>query len=337
MQEQLEETPKKSKSIKPLDFGARPDGGAFNASEIVAIDDSRFLFCDNNVGDAMFELRLDEDGSMACPLIRRRITKIEEGAVDDLEGLTQVETGGRRFLIAAPSFSLKQRKGRHKKRSKRGKECDERSVLLRLSFDTDGPLEAEMICGFREWLVEQAPDLGKYPRYLPDDGGLNIEGLAWSPGQQALLFGARTPVVGGRPIILRMRIKQIDGPWELANFEMLPPAYLEIEPDSAERSSESAMLGEQGIRSMEYDPSRKAMLVVLGNSTSESKAPFELCTWDGNEQGRVQRFEDLRFHKRMKVEGVTHGEIAGRGAIVLVDDAGGYQVLWDDDPRLSRA
>jgi hypothetical protein len=26
--------------------------------------------------------------------------------------------------------------------------------------------------------------------------------------------------------------------------------------------------------------------------------------------------------------------VAGRGAIVFVDDAGGYQLLWDDDPRL---
>jgi hypothetical protein len=36
----------------------------------------------------------------------------------------------------------------------------------------------------------------------------------------------------------------------------------------------------------------------------------------------------------MKVEGVTHARIDGRGAIVFVDDSGGYQVLWDDDPRL---
>ena len=28
---------------------------------------------------------------------------------------------------------------------------------------------------------------------------------------------------------------------------------------------------------------------------------------------------------------MTHGEVAGRGAMVFVDDAGGYQLLWDDD------
>jgi hypothetical protein len=64
--------------------------------------------------------------------------------------------------VAAP-VQRKQRKGWHKKRSKQGKECDERCCLLRLSFDTDS-LEAE-VCGFREWLVEYTADLGKYPRY----------------------------------------------------------------------------------------------------------------------------------------------------------------------------
>ena len=49
----------------------------------------------------------------------------------------------------------------------------------------------------------------------------------------------------------------------------------------------------------------------------------------------MTRFPGVRFHKRMKVEGVTHGTVGGRGAIVFVDDAGGYQLLWDDDPRLA--
>jgi hypothetical protein len=48
----------------------------------------------------------------------------------------------------------------------------------------------------------------------------------------------------------------------------------------------------------------------------------------------VRYFEEVRFHKRMKVEGVTDAMVGGRGAIIFVDDGGGYQVLWDDDLRL---
>jgi hypothetical protein len=223
-----------------------------------------------------------------------------------------------------PSLSLKQRNRRHKKKSKRGKETTARSCLLRITLGADDRLEAEVLWGFREWIVENAPELGKSPRHLPDDGGLNVEGLGWSSAEQVLLLGVRTPVIEGKPLVLRVRLKEVDGPWHLSNFEMLPPVLLGIKDDR----------GEQGIRTIGFDPACSAWLIVAGNSTSASKAPCTLYAWDGNAQGIVRHYENVRFHKRMKVEGVTHGTAGGRGAIVFVDDAGGYQLLWDDDPRL---
>jgi hypothetical protein len=105
---------------------------------------------------------------------------------------------------------------------------------------------------------------------------------------------------------------------------MLPPVSLRI-GDGQE---------EQGIRTITYDPSRQGWLIVVGNATSKSKAPFQLYGWDGNAQGVARHFDRVRFHKSMKVEGVTWACIGGRGAIVFADDGGGYQVLWDDDQRL---
>jgi hypothetical protein len=319
-----DEKPEKYPSIKPIAFGERPGPEPYNASEIVAIDDSTFLFCDNNIGDALLELRLAADGTMACPLIRRPIRGIEPGSVDDLEGMTHVRTDGSSLIIVIPSLSLKQRKGRHKKKNKRGKASTARNGLLRISVGEGDRLEAEVLSAFREWIVENAPELAKSPRSLPDDGGLNVEGLGWSPTEEVLLLGVRTPVIEGKPLILRVRLNRVDGPWRLRNFEMLPPVALAIKADR----------GEQGIRTIGFDPSRGVWLIVVGNSTSASKAPFALYSWDGNAQGVVRHFEHVRFHKRMKVEGVTHARIDGRGAIVFVDDSGGYQVLWDDDPRL---
>jgi hypothetical protein len=319
----LEESDKKQR-IRPISFGEQPGPEPHNASEVVAIDDSRFLFCDNNIGDGLFELRLAGDGSMACPLIRHPIRGIEPGSMDDLEGLTQATDGGSRFLFASPSFSLKRRKGRHRKKSRRGKPTDARSCLLRVRIGENTAPEAEVLSGFREWLVECAPELEKASRRLPDDDGLNVEGLAWSPADQALLLGVRSPVVDGRALVIRVRTRQIDGPWDLTNFELLPSVLLELPGDGEE----------QGIRAMEFDPSRGMFLIITGNATSAGEAPFRLLAWDGNEDGRVQHFDRVRFHRKMKVEGVTHGWIGGRGAVVFVDDAGGYQVLWDDDPRL---
>src|SRR5262245_47941438 len=198
MQTQPYEKSDRKQRIRPISFGEQPGPEPHNASEIVAIDDSRFLFCDNNIGDGLFELRLAADGSMACPLIRHPIRGIEPGAMDDLEGLTQTTDGGRRYLFASPSLSLKRRKRRHKKKSRRGKSTAARSCLLRVRIGENTAPEAEVLSGFREWLVERAPELDKASQRLPDDGGLNIEGLAWSPADQALLLGVRTPVFDGR-------------------------------------------------------------------------------------------------------------------------------------------
>jgi hypothetical protein len=261
---------------------------------------------------------------MACPLIERPIPGIEAGVLDDIEGLTLAEDAGRKYLVALPSLSLKERKRERKKRTKRGKIASPRNAQLRVLIGQDGPLQAEVIPDFRTWLIARAPELGKAYKYLPDDGGLNVEGLAWDAANQTLLLGVRTPVSKGGPLILRVRLKDLHGAWELTNFEALPA--ITLHPKDAGQ--------EQGIRAIEYDPSRNAYLIVIGNSTSSSKAPFSVYTWDGNAQGRIHRFKQIRFHKKMKVEGVTHGTVEGRGVVVFVDDAGGYQFLWDDDPRL---
>jgi Protein of unknown function (DUF3616) len=132
--------------------------------------------------------------------------------------------------------------------------------------ETKTPKKARFVSISRFSLVSNFTEktLSKSPRYLPDDGGLNIEGLAWSPSEQALLFGVRTPVIDDRPLILRVRLKRIDGPWDLSNFRMLPSIVLATKMDREEL----------GIRSIEFDRSRGVAMIVVGNSTSESKAPF---------------------------------------------------------------
>jgi hypothetical protein len=313
----------KKQVVKPVPFGQRPGPEPYNASELVAIDDSRFLFCDNNIGNALFELRLTHDARMAGPLIRHSIEGIDDGVIDDLEGMAIVEGYDRKFILALPSLSLKKRKKwQLHKRRKRGKLFPPRNGLVRIVAENNSIFRAEVLPDFRAWLIENARELAKSSKYLPDDGGLNVEALGWNPVEQILQIGARTPVFKGKPLILRVRVKQIDGPWDLNNLEPLPAVVLQIEDDC----------GEQGVRSIEYDKSRNASLVVVGNSTSSSKAPFRLYLWDGNESGKVTRISSIKFHKKMKVEGVARGTISGRGAIVFVDDAGGYQAVWDDPP-----
>ena len=73
--------------------------------------------------------------------------------------------------------------------------------------------------------------------------------------------------------------------------------------------------------------------LTLGTATLS----LELYSWDGNPAGTLHRFSNVQFDPKFRVEGVTPGTIGGRPAIIFVDDRGGYQVLWGDDPRLKTA
>jgi hypothetical protein len=311
--------------ITPVPFGETAGADVFNASEIVPVADSRFLFCDNNLGDCLLELTLDADGRMAGPLVRRPLVGLADAAVDDLEGMAIVDDGRRKLIFVTPSLSLKGRKRKTHRKAERGKLVPARSGLLRVRVGRHGRLEAELIPDLRGWLLAHSKRLRRAARFLPDDGGLNVEALGWDPERQALLFGVRTPVPKRGPMVARARIRDLGGPWTTDNLEYLPPVFLRVE-DVGE---------EQGIRSMEYIPSLGASLVITGNSTSRSKAPFRLHLWDGNEEGRTRLFERVRFADGMKPEGVTYGTVGGRPAIVFVDDGGGYRVLFEDDPRLA--
>jgi hypothetical protein len=300
--------------VKSTAFLEKNNGEEYNASGVVPLGDSRFLFCDNNLNDALMELVVSKDGQQQGPLVRRPLVGLGKEHIDDLEELTIVEQGGRRLVFAVTSLSVKPGS------KKKGKEETVRpGGLLRITIQPDGFLAAELMSDFRSWLVVNAPEIGSSAENDPELGGLNIEGLAWDARRGALLLGIRTPAPGGRPLIRPVRIKDLAGPWTTGNLEMLPPIQLAVEN----------AIGEQGIRSITSNGFGEGFFVVVGNSTSESKAPFSVYTWDGGDEGKVSRLP-ISFAKKMKPEGIATGTIGGRKALLFVDDGGGFSVLWDD-------
>ena len=286
----MRRTPSKPKHapLAAAPFRNESGKGPHNASEVVALADSRFLFCDNNIGDTLFEMRVDRTGRLTGQLIRHTIRGVSPAFYDDFESMAVAQAHGRNYLILATSFSLKIKAKNAARKSRRGRRAVERESLLRVTMSAGREHQAEIIPGFRSWLLDNTPDLGrkwrKSWRRIPDDGGLNVEGLAWHPSSQEMQFGLRTPVIDGRPIILRVRVKDVGGIWNLSNFEVLPPVMLAIEPSECER----------GIRTMEYDPASGLVLIVTGNARSGEKVPFQLCAWDGNAKGIVKCFDGDR-------------------------------------------
>ena len=314
-----EKTPTQTDVITSIPFAETNGKRPYNASGVAEIGDGRFLFCDNKIRNALIEFHLDEQGKMAGQFIRRPLAGVDASAVDDLEGMTIVERNGDRFVVATSSFERN-----HTQKGKKMVPAEGYAGgLLRVRPGTEKTLKAENIPGFREWLISKYPELKASADLVPDDAGLNIEGLAWDPNRGALLFGLRTPLINGKPTILPVRLKGEGGQWRLEEFEALPAISLQVQT-----------AGNQGIRSLAYAPKLKAFVVSLGKATSIVKAPFSIVLWDGGDQGTVRTFEHLRFARGVKIEGLAGATIGGKRSLLLIDDAGGYSVITEDDPRL---
>ena len=298
--------------VTPTPFAERNGKDVFNASGIVPVGDSHFIVVDNNTNDALLDLRLTADGKQAQPIERLPLEGLPADSVDDIEDLALAEGNGRRYIFATPSLSVKAGS------KKKGKDDTVRpSALLRIAVGDDGKLTTEAMPEFRDWFVKSVPAITPSAGNDPEYGGLNIEGLGWDPDRQAMLFGIRTPVVAGAPIIVPVRIKEFAGPWAVGNLEALEPIRLEVESGA----------GNQGIRGMSRGRDGKGFLVVVANATSDDEVPFAVYEWDGNQQGTVHRLP-FAFADKMKAEGLTVATVGGRPAIVFVDDGGGYQVVW---------
>jgi hypothetical protein len=314
-----DKTPPDPNVVTSIPFGETAGSKPFNASGVVSIGDGQFLFCDNNNPGELLELRLDAQGKKVGSLTRRPLSGVDPKAVEDLEGITIVERNGDRFIVVTSSFNrLPASKG------KKAVPPDSYAAgLLRIRPGTEGTLKAENIAGFREWLVSKYPELQASANLSADEGGLNIEGLAWDPNRGALLFGVRTPLINGKPVILPVRLIGESGEWRLQNFEPLPAITLQIQSS-----------GYKGIRALAYAPAHKSFVVSLGKATSNLKVPFSIHLWDGGDKGVVRKLEHLHFARGMKVEGLAGATIDGKRALLLIDDAGGYQLIAEDDPRL---
>ena len=228
----LTTTPARNAVIAQIPFGELNGAKEYNASGVVALADSRFLFCDNNVGDALYELDLTPEGQKKGTLIRRPLQGLTATAIDDLEGMTLAEENGRRFIFATSSLFVK--KAEKEQKGKPAKIPP--SGLLRVTVNADESLQAENMPGFRDWLIQHQLELAAAATLEPDNGGLNIEGLAWDANRRALLLGVRTPVPNGKPLVIPLKVKNLAGAWTTDNLELLPPIRLTLPAPAGERN-----------------------------------------------------------------------------------------------------
>jgi hypothetical protein len=289
-----------------------PSPVAINASGVVPVTSSRFVFIDNNDDEALLELNLNPDGTQHGPVVRRPIVGLA-GALSDPEGIARIDSDGAIDLIVASSLSVSGFAVSGEPIAHDG--------LVRVRYTRDGDLHGEAMPKFREWLIKGYPDLKDFAGDVPNDNGLNIEGLAWDPSRRALLFGLRSPVTASHISVLSVGLDTA-APWTTAAVTVGPTLLIE----------KSNFPVAQGIRDIDYDAERQDFLVLLGRSTV-GLVPFELCTWDGVSSGinvLDVTFTTLKkpgVKPAMKPEGVTAFPGHGPRKILIVDDAGGFAVI----------
>jgi hypothetical protein len=295
------------KKVKSTSFDERNRGAPFNASGVAQVGPGRFVFIDNHDPSALFELTLDANGTEVERISRRPMAGVAEGQLRDPEGLTLVGRNGEIFLIVASSLCVLDGK-----RSGRQQVSD---GLVRVRYTPHGDLHAEAMLGFRDWLLRHVPSLAEAAQQEPDAGGLNIEGVAWDPRTQTLLFGQRGPADPGSITVIRVPVDAGVALWTIEELEA--PSIVRVRVPKSK--------AKQGIRDISYDEQTGDFLIVLGRSKSTGDEPFQLCAWNGSSDN-VQLL-DVTFHRSMKPEGVVAFSSGDERRLLIVDDGGGYAVF----------
>jgi pSer/pThr/pTyr-binding forkhead associated (FHA) protein len=278
--------------------GTALQGDTYEASGVVAVPgtDGVLFVDDGRPGEALW-MQLNASGNQNGP-----IKSVSLGAsVEDPEGITY---DGSYFYIVGSQSSIK---------------AGAREGLARFSFDpaTQTAIKVETISGLRDFLINNVPELKSFAGLKGEDGGLNIEGIAWDPDpeHQRLMLGLRSPLINGNALIVPIRLRDPNGAFTIDNLQLAEPNAIQLP------------LGGLGIRDIQYDSRLKSFLVISGAPEHHEKTAFTLWEWNGDTNQSnpdAKPREETTLDAKMKPEGVSRIKMSGREMIFIVGDASSY-------------
>ena len=267
-------------------------GGFFEASGVVYVPGSDgVLFVDDDRPDEVFFMRLGADRKQAGPIKAVKLS----ASIIDLEGIT---TDGLYFYVVGSQSKW------------RGGDL---TGLARFKFDAKEQrvTDTQSISGLKSFLAENVAELRGLQNATYDDGGINVEGLAWDPKGNRLLLGLRSPVVDGQALVVPLKLRDPKGAFAFDNFE--------VEGGKATRLA----LGGAGIRSIEYDAVANTFRLISGAGPDAEKIDFKLWEWSGNGEPPTSSDTDT-FDRSLKPEGITRVSSGDQNFIFIVFDTSGY-------------
>ena len=176
-------------------------GGTFEASGVVHVPGTDgVLFVDDDHTDEVFFMRVGQDRKQAGP-----ITAVKLSAnIIDLEGIT---TDGAHFYVVG---------------SQSKPQGGDLTGLARFKFDTNNQraVDTQSIAGLKSFLANNVDELRGMQNTTYDDGGINVEGIAWDPNRKRLLLGLRSPVVEGQALVIPLKLRDPQGAFSFDNMEV---------------------------------------------------------------------------------------------------------------------
>lgn len=272
--------------------------GVYEPSAIQQLPDGRFLVVEDEKQYPFSLVTISQDGRVSSTPLNAGPLESGEAflKLDDLEGVTIDHAG---YIYAITSHSL----------NDEGEEKKSRNKLVRFRVEGDHIVAPEVVQGLKATLVARHPVLATAAKVVDvkKDGGLNMEALEFSPDQQRLLIGFRSPLVDSMAII--------------ASVEN-PSAIFETgeSPIISDRL-ETLNLDGHGIRGMSYFPSLDGYLVISGPVARE-QVQFQLWFWSGHRNESLRHVTVPGLLGFERAEGVCPAVIDGRQKIIIVSDDG---------------
>jgi pSer/pThr/pTyr-binding forkhead associated (FHA) protein len=275
------------------------DGGVFEASGVVQVPGTGGVyFVDDSRPGEILWMALDESGRQSGP-----IKPIEFGAsVADPEGITY---GGSFFYLVGSQSHTEQ---------------GERNALVRFAVDPVKQVvlgKADVMSGLRDFLIANVPELKAVADVKGNDGGVDVEGIAYDATNDRLLLGLRSPLKSGKALIVPIKLRDPRGSFSTEN--VLPPSpAIEVQ------------LGGLGIRDIEFDLRSNSYFIIAGSPVHGEGPSFSLWEWNGGADqlnADSNPREITKLDAKMKPEGVTHAKIGGKDFVFIVGDGSSYMKL----------
>jgi pSer/pThr/pTyr-binding forkhead associated (FHA) protein len=262
-------------------------GGTFEASGVAQVldKDSVLFIADSNKRE-VFLMQLDQSGKQVG-----EIKPIPLGAsITDPEGITY---GGSYYYVVGSQSDPKAGEG---------------NVLVRFAFDAASQAvvgQPEIVQDLRGFLIANVPELVGEGEKAGQEGGLNIEGIAWDPVHERLVLGLRSPVVNGQALLVPLKLRDPRRPLSNDNLMIAEPRVAQLP------------LGGLGVRDITYDRRLQSFLIIAGAPETLKKTDFKLWTWSTTSAPR----EEVMLDESIKPEGITTLRIGGRDFLFIVGDA----------------